>query len=253
MLRIKEAVILAGGLGTRLKSLVRDLPKPMADVSGRPFLSYLIEFLSSQGVRRAVISAGYKNGTITEYFGKAHKGVKLEYVIEEKPLGTGGALREAVKASEGKDVFAMNGDSFFALDLSKMEFFHLTGRPLVTMAIKPVADAARFGRVRVEDTRVAGFEEKAGSGPGFINGGVYILNRKILDPLNGFKESFSFENGFLRLNTGSILPFVSDSYFIDIGIPEDYLKARVELAGRVEKILMRPNGTPGRLKIIPAF
>lgn len=244
-MRIKEAVILAGGLGTRLKSVVRDLPKPMADVGGRPFLSYLLEYLSSHGVCRAVLSVGYRREAIMEAFGGGYGGVAIEYSVEDRPLGTGGGLKEALKICRGENVFALNGDSFFGVNLGSMEFFHVTGAPLLTMAVKPVADIARFGSVRVEDSRVAGFEEKK-TGPGFINGGVYIINRSILDELDGFKEGFSFEGDFLKYNAGSILPFVSDSYFIDIGIPEDYAKARFELAGRFDRLLKRASGPQGR-------
>ncbi|MBI5469338.1 MAG: nucleotidyltransferase family protein [Deltaproteobacteria bacterium] len=249
-MRVKEAVILAGGLGTRLKSVVRDLPKPMADVSGRPFLSYLLEYLSSHGINKVVLSVGFRREAIMECFGGGHSGVAIEYAVEDRPLGTGGGLREALKLCRGENVFALNGDSFFGVNLGSMEFFHVTGGPLLTMAVKPVVEIARFGSIRVEDARVAGFEEKK-TGPGFINGGVYIINRRILGALDGFKESFSFESDFLKLNSGSILPFVSDSYFIDIGIPEDYAKARFELAGRFERLLKRPNRPHGQ-KAVPA-
>ncbi|MFQ5737196.1 MAG: nucleotidyltransferase family protein [Thermodesulfobacteriota bacterium] len=228
MMMIKEAVILAGGFGTRLKSVVSDLPKPMADTGGRPFLSCLIDYLAIGGVRRVILSVGYMHETITDYFKTEWNGVEIRYVVEHKPLGTGGALKAALGAVSGSDVLVLNGDSFLRIDLADFSRFHLEKNGGMTMAVKRMKDLDRYGTVILDGETVRDFIEKMRAGAGYINAGVYILNKKRCGLLETDRESFSFEKDFLhkRTGSGSVFAYICNEYFIDIGLPEDYMKAK---------------------------
>lgn len=225
-----EAIILAGGFGTRLQPIVKDVPKPMADVNGRPFLSYLTDYLIVQGVGKVLLSVGYKYEIIKSYFGFKYKSIDIEYVIENEPLGTGGAIREALKSVKGEEAIILNGDTFFNLDLKKMVNFHSAHNSMVTIAVKPMCNFDRYGTVILKGDRIIGFKEKSFKDSGFVNGGVYVVNKGIFD---SFKQhnNFSFEVDFLQKNAdkSNLNAFLSDSYFIDMGIPEDYAKAQKEL------------------------
>lgn len=226
-----EAIILAGGLGTRLKDVVKDVPKPMAGVDGRPFLSYLLEYLASSGTKRVILSVGYKSEKIRDHFHGRFRGMEIEYVIEEAPLGTGGAIREGLTAVNGEDFLVLNGDTFFKLELKELMHFHLERNSILTMSLKLIRNFERYGSVSVKDGVVTGFEEKCFKNSGYINGGVYVLNKKIAGYLAGFERRFSFEMDFLGKGPHpfKVHGFISDGYFIDIGIPEDYVRAQDEL------------------------
>ncbi len=224
-----EAIILAGGFGTRLQSVVNDVPKPMAPVRGKPFLYYLLRYLLKQKITHIVLSVGYKYQTILDYFGDEFHGMTIDYVVEEEPLGTGGGISEAMKYISGDEAFVLNGDTFFDVDLADFLDFYKQSDAIMTMALKNMKNFDRYGIVKVVDGRVRAFLEKAPKREGAINGGVYILSRDI------FKEYtlpavFSFEN-FLETNLDSLQLYAKtyDAYFIDIGIPEDYDKAQKEL------------------------
>ena len=228
-----EAVILAGGLGRRLKSVVKDVPKPMADVNGRPFLCFLLDCLLPQGVSRAILSVGYKHEIIKDYFGTDYNGLALDYAIENEPLGTGGGIRKAMKSVEGDNFFVLNGDTFFDVSLASLAEFHCSKGASLTMALKRMENFDRYGAVIVEDEAVIKFNEKAFVKSGHINAGVYCVNKAIG---KAFEESgggarFSFETDFLqkRFREIKINAFVCDGYFIDIGIPEDLERAKTEL------------------------
>lgn len=226
-----EAIILAGGFGKRLKHVVGDVPKPMADIDGRPFLSYVMDYLSSQGVKKILLSVGYKYEVIKDYFGTKYMGMDIGYVIEEEPLGTGGAILKALKHASEDNVIALNGDTLFIVDLKRMFEFHLSKSAILTIALKPMSNFSRYGSVIVQDDRVRGFEEKSFKGYGYINCGIYAVNKGIMGFLGKYGESFSFEVDFLQKDSEDIRPyaFVSNGYFIDIGIPEDYERAKEEL------------------------
>jgi D-glycero-alpha-D-manno-heptose 1-phosphate guanylyltransferase len=193
-----EAIILAGGRGTRLQSLIKDVPKPMADVGGRPFLAYIMDYLSEQNISKALLSVGYKHEIISDYFGPQYKNLAIEYVIEDAPLGTGGAIREAIKEANGRDIAVLNGDSFFNVDLGRMFSFHCAHDSILTLAVKPMHNFSRYGTVVVEGNRVAGFEEKSPKGFGYINGGVYIMKKGILEFFRHNSSVFSLEVDFLH-------------------------------------------------------
>jgi D-glycero-alpha-D-manno-heptose 1-phosphate guanylyltransferase len=226
---VTQAIILAGGAGTRLRAVVSDVPKPLAPVRGRPFLSYLMDAMLQQGVEAIVLSVGYRADQIVAAFGQSYRGVPIRYAVEDQPLGTGGGLRKALALIDAYPVLAMNGDSYLGLDLTRMRQAHAESGAGMTMALRRMADTGRYGRVVVEDGRVVGFAPR-GAGPGLINGGLYLFAR---DPLLGrdLPPAFSFEGDFLANEVATLRPlaFETDGFFIDIGVPEDYARAQAEL------------------------
>lgn len=224
-----EAIILAGGFGTRLQKVVHDVPKPMAPVADRPFLTYLLDQLVRQGCTHVILAVGYKKEVIQNFFGANYKGIPLSYSIEEKPLLTGGALKKALDLATEDAVLVLNGDTFFDVDFSKMIDFHIENRSDVTLAVKELHDFSRYGTVIFDDDfRITRFTEKKKCLKGFINGGVYVLNRTLFN--NFSEDKFMMEKDFLEKYVDSKLftAFPCDGYFIDIGIPEDYEKANKE-------------------------
>ena len=226
-----QAIILAGGAGTRLQGVVRDVPKPMADINGKPFICYLLDYLAAYDVRKILLSVGYRYEIIRDYFGSQYKDMDIRYVIEDKPLGTGGALKKALMVAEGEEFMVLNGDTFFNLDLKKMIDFHHAEDSILTIAVKPMRDFDRYGTVNIKDSRIVGLEEKTFRHFGYINGGVYAMKKTISGFFDQDKDAFSFEVDFLHKKINNIRPFafISDDYFIDIGIPDDYKKAQEEL------------------------
>ncbi len=225
-----EAIILAGGFGTRLRAVVPDIPKPMAPVAGRPFLDLLLRNLSRQGVSRVVLSLGYKAEVITSHFGHRYRDMALVYAIEDAPLGTGGAVRQALAHCHSDRAVVLNGDTYLDIEISQLEdLWQRNGQPLIVA--REVADTARYGRLEAENDRVMRFAEKAASGPGLINVGCYLFPKYLLDafPLG---QPFSLEQDFLveAVQRESFGLFVTRGRFIDIGVPEDYTRAQVELA-----------------------
>jgi len=226
-----EAIILAGGLGTRLRPRVADRPKPMADVAGKPFLAWLLAYLAGQGVTGAIVSIGHRGAMIEEHFGAAHAGLALRYVVEETSLGTGGAIRRALAESRDDPVFVVNGDTMLCLDYAAMRnAHHRRGAATMTMALRRVDDAGRYGAVALSGGRVTGFAAGGGTGPGLINSGVYLMARDLLRGRD-LPPVFSFERDFLpgAAGEGIVAGFVTAGWFIDIGVPDDYERAQKEL------------------------
>jgi D-glycero-alpha-D-manno-heptose 1-phosphate guanylyltransferase len=223
---MKEAIILAGGLGTRLRNAVPDLPKCMAPVAGRPFLAHVIEHWRGVGITRFIFSLGYMHEVIEAYL----ETLDLTYacVVEEHPLGTGGAIQAATQAATTDNLLITNGDTLFKVDAQVLAKYHHEKGALVTLALKPMHDFDRYGVVNVDkEGRVKTFEEKKAVRDGLINGGVYILRKRALTGT----APFSFEKDYLepQVGGGRFFGYVSEAYFIDIGIPEDYNRAQKEL------------------------
>lgn len=219
-----EAVVLAGGLGTRLQKVVSDVPKPMAPVNGRPFLEYILEDLKNKGIRKVILAVGYKKEVIKNHFKNEYKGMKIEYSEENSPLGTGGAIKQALNYCEAEDIFIINGDTFFDVDFIEMKKKHEKNYNDLTIAIKEMENIDRYGTIVTKNEEIVKFEEKKYKEKGWINGGIYLLKRKLLK--NNKNISFSFEKEILE-NKKLVLRkgiFRSQGYFIDIGIPEDYYK-----------------------------
>lgn len=224
---IGEAVILVGGLGTRLRGVIGEMPKPLAPVCGRPFLAWMLDSLAEQGFGRVILATGYRGDQVQATLGTDWHGMVLEYSRESQPLGTGGAIALAAQRIAGEAFFVMNGDTWLRLDYAAFdEQAHESGARL-GIALTRVNDVGRYGAVRIEDSRVAGFLEKGSSGPGHINAGVYRLQRDLLSALPK-GESFSFEAQVLvpLVARESVFAYTDTSEFIDIGVPEDYMRAQ---------------------------
>ncbi|MCP5496499.1 MAG: NTP transferase domain-containing protein [Leptospiraceae bacterium] len=228
-----DAIILAGGKGTRLQSVVADVPKPMADIAGKPFLEYLLTHLAKYSIDNFVLSVGYKYQTVIDYFGDSFQNTPIYYSIEKEALGTGGAIRYSTQFAKSEDILILNGDTFFDLDIHKYHTFYKQLDIDIVIALKNMESFDRYGSVNVKDNFVTSFEEKGYKDQGYINGGVYILQREIFSKWDEFlpPSAFSFETDFLQKfpNKLKIGAYLNDGYFIDIGIPEDYQKAQKEL------------------------
>jgi D-glycero-alpha-D-manno-heptose 1-phosphate guanylyltransferase len=221
-----EAIILAGGHGTRLKEVVADLPKPMAPILGKPFLAYLLANLEKKGFKKVILSVGFMSEKIIGYFGNSYADIELIYVAEKKPLGTGGALRLALNESSQDHVFVFNGDTFLDFDAQAVEDLWLNNKCPIIIGIE-IEDTSRYGRLICKDNKVQGFLEKGLSGPGIINAGCYVFNRNQLDAFE-VGQPFSLETDYLSgaVKRQDFLLFATKGKFIDIGIPEDYQLAQ---------------------------
>jgi len=225
-----EAIVLAGGMGTRIRHVVPDRPKAMMDVAGRPFLEYLLDLMSRNGIARTVLATGHLHDSIQRHFGTGWRGMEICYSVEDTPLGTGGATWKALRLATRDDVFVFNGDTFFDIDLSVLRDFHLSLGADITLALKPMRDILRYGSVALKDGQIVGFREKSKTAEGLINGGIYVINRRLTGRM-AFPETFSLESDLLEKMAGAITigGSVQEGYFIDIGMPVDYARAQREL------------------------
>jgi D-glycero-alpha-D-manno-heptose 1-phosphate guanylyltransferase len=228
---ISEVMILSGGMGTRLKDTVPDLPKVMAPVSGHPFIYYLIKNLDKKGLTHFVFLLGYKHDVVINYLDANFKHLNKTYVIESIPLGTGGAILNGLQYCKEQTIAITNGDTYFDIDLSKMEFLHDKMRSDCTLALKPMKNYDRYGSVLFNNEfLIIDFIEKKFTTDGYINGGFYLIDKNSFLKFS-FQEVFSFEKDFLENKSldKKMYATIHDSYFIDIGIPEDYSKAQHEM------------------------
>lgn len=223
----EEAIVLVGGLGTRLRAVVSDVPKPLAPVAGRPFLAWLLDHLADNGMRHVVLAAGYLAERVVDSIGREWRGMEVNYSIESSPLGTGGAVRQACGLLRGDATHVLNGDTFLRYDMSALEQATRTAGSALGMALARVDDVARYGAVVCNAGRVDGFSEKGERGPGYINAGSYYLTSAALLALPK-DPAFSFEAKVLGPLTeaGKVCGYAATSGFIDIGVPEDYLRAQ---------------------------
>ena len=219
--------MLAGGLGTRLRSVVADRPKPLAPVGGRAFLEILLDELARQGCSRVVLSVGYRHELIQEAIGPIHAGMQIMYSIETHALGTGGAIWQAVSSCGESDFLVLNGDSFVRVDLAGMMAAHVRAAEMITICTVHVSDAGRYGAVLVQGGRVVGFAEKGAHGPAEINAGVYVIRRSVVSRWS-MPAVFSFEREFLARHVLELAPlaYPAEGGFIDIGVPEDFERAQ---------------------------
>jgi len=228
----QTAIVLAGGFGTRLKSVVQDLPKPMAPINEQPFLEHLLSWLSKAGITTVVLATGYKGRLIEEHFGDHHNDLNILYSQEHVPLGTGGAVQRALKRVNSSDpVWVLNGDTFFNCDLTAIAVAHREATADVTLALCSVDPADRYGLVDLDEEHlIRRFREKQIGAAGLINAGVYLLDPEALQRFD-FPESFSLERDFFEQHLLDLRLVGSPQagYFIDIGVPEDYARAQKEL------------------------
>ena len=223
-----DVVILAGGLGERLRHVISDTQKAMAPICGKPFLCYLLDELIAQGAQRFVLAVGYQSKQIEAYFGNAYRGVEIVYSREETPLGTGGSIRQALGFCKTTDVIVVNGDTFFDANLSALLQTHRKKRAALTLALKPMTGFDRYGTVSLAaDCRIVGFHEKKPVKAGLINGGVYAIKKSVAKKMPSGR--FSFEKKVLEPLKLDTFGTVFNGYFIDIGVPSDYFRAQTEI------------------------
>ncbi len=232
---ITTAIILAGGFGTRLQSVVNDLPKPMAPINGEPFLNYQLNYLKHYGIKNVILSVGYLAEKIKAYYGYNFNGLEIDYVVEENPMGTGGGIRLALEKCTESLSFVLNGDSFFDVDLIKFYDRHIQNRSQISLALRKVNNSSRYGTIeKTKENIISSFKEKSGiDHEGIINGGVYLLDKNLYLQKTPSATNFSIEKDFFekQLSNSLISGFEFEGYFIDIGIPEDYLKAQNDFKG----------------------
>lgn len=229
-MKTTTAIVLAGGLGTRLQQVVADVPKPMASIREKPFLFYQLQWLVQQGIQHIVLSVGYKHEIIQTYFGNVFQGVPISYVIEKELLGTGGAVKKCFEELKIQTAFVINGDTFFPISLRALEENFRTNYAEIILALKEIKQSARYGTVQVQGNKICSFEEKKYVEKGFINGGIYVVRNSIFQK-QLLPEKFSLETDIFMKYTadGNIYGIPFETYFIDIGIPEDYERAQLEI------------------------
>ncbi len=218
------AVVLAGGLGSRLRPAVSDRPKVLAVINDRPFLLYLLDCLAAAGVQKVVICAGYLAGQVSETIGSRYRDMELHYSVEITQLGTGGALRLALPLLDSERLLVSNGDSFFDADLEAFLNLHQSAGAAVSLLLAAVADAGRFGAVDLApDSSVIRFEEKElNRGSGLINAGIYLLERSVVEGLPPGVAISLEKEVFPALAGNGLYGFPQTARFIDIGTPADY-------------------------------
>lgn len=228
-----ECIVLAGGPGTRLRGVIGETPKCMALVAGKPFLHHLFDYLEAQHCTKAILSLGYKHEMVEAWLDKADWNFTIETVIETEALGTGGGIQLAMTKASAANVFVINGDTLFRVDLDALALFHTAKNSCTTLALKSLQDFDRYGVVCcAEDGTILSFEEKKPVADGLINGGIYLVNKAFFEQKR-LPQRHSFEKDYLEaFVTGQqFYGYRSSAYFIDIGIPADYEQAQKDLAG----------------------
>ncbi len=227
---MKEVIILAGGFGTRLKSVINDKPKCLAEVNERPFISYLVDSLLKYNYNRFIFSLGYLKEHVIEYIMTTYPNLNVVFSVEEQPLLTGGAIRLALDYVKSDSVLILNADTYLGIDLNCLYQYHIKENLDITITLKPLYNFDRYGSVKFDkEKKILSFDEKQLTDFGYINCGYIYIKKNILNnyPIN---SPFSFEKDFINkhLDLFKINAFIDESYFIDIGIPEDYLKASLD-------------------------
>ena len=227
---INEAIVLAGGLGTRLQAVVPDLPKSLAPVAGKPFLAYLLDYSKKQNIQKFIFALGHKTEQIEAFVKKYLPEGTYTFSVEGEPLGTGGAIYKACKLASTPNTIVINADTFFGISFQNLSIIHELRKAACTMSLKPMTSFNRYGAVEIHKQVITGFSEKKHHASGLINGGVYALSTEAFLQ-KSFPAVFSFEKDYLEkeFSGRQIMGMISDAYFIDIGIPEDYQRAQEEL------------------------
>lgn len=247
-----QALVLAGGEGTRLRPLTLATPKPVMPLAGRPFLTFMLDWLGSHGVDEVILSCGFMSDAVREVLGDIHRGMRLRYVVEEQPLGTGGPMRLAL--DEGlleERLFVLNGDVLNDMDLTMQLARHEETGAKATLALIEVGETASYGVVPTDaDGRVETFLEKS-DGPAptnRINAGAYVLERSVAEAIEpGRAVSFEREVFPELVKEGSLYGFAAAGYWIDIGTPERYLEATYDLLAGTVASTLPPRDETGSL------
>jgi D-glycero-alpha-D-manno-heptose 1-phosphate guanylyltransferase len=223
----EEAIVLVGGLGTRLRPLVSDVPKPLAPVAGRPFLAWVLDHLAGAGVARTILAAGYMADAVESAIGDRWQGMAIDYSVEDSPLGTGGAVRKASALLHGEAAHVVNGDTFLRYSPARLADATRRAGAGIGIALAAVEDVARYGAVEREGDTIVGFSEKGRHGAGWINAGCYFLPSDTIAALPG-AAAFSLEGDVVAplAAAGRAIGHAETSDFIDIGVPEDYRRAQ---------------------------
>lgn len=233
-----QAILLAGGLGTRLRSVVSDRPKPMALIEGRPFMEYVVRGLARFGITDIIFAVGYKGSMVEEHFGDGTAfGIRASYAYEEELLGTAGAIKNAGRFVTEDSFFVLNADTFYRIDYGRLVTIKEENGLDMALVLREVPDVSRYGAAVLDGVMLTGFNEKAKeAGPGTINGGVYLMSRKLLDEIPAGKVSLEHEMIPGWMKEGRRLGgFVNDGYFIDIGVPDDYFRFQEDVKKGVIK------------------
>lgn len=233
-----QAILLAGGLGTRLRAVVSDRPKPMALIGDKPFMEYVVHELSLHGITNIIFAVGYKGSMVEEYFKDGSGfGVSVSYAYEEELLGTAGAIKNAGQYVTDDQFFVLNADTFYQMDYGRLAKVMEEGSLDMALVLREVSDISRYGAAVLENGRLTGFNEKSEEKrPGTINGGVYLMKRKLLSRIPAGKVSLEQEMIPEWMKAGAALGgIVNDGYFIDIGVPEDYYKFQSDVQRGVIK------------------
>lgn len=225
------AIVLVGGLGTRLRAISGDTPKPLMPIGERPFLEYVLDMLIDAQVSPICLATSYRHELFRKQFAATYRGTSLLYSVEHEPLGTGGAILQCFNDYHLPTALVLNGDTLFRLSISALVQSHISAKSRLTLALRSVPDVSRYGAVTCDsDDRIVAFEEKGTVRQGFVNGGTYVVDRSIFEFVD-LPAKFSFEIDFLQKYVSTLRPLgvVSDGYFVDIGIPEDLERARREM------------------------
>ena len=225
-----KAIILAGGFGTRLSNKVPNIPKPMAPIAGRPFLAYIMDRLVDTQINQATLSVGYRAEIVMDYFKNSYKGLSINYISEDKPVGTGGAIAYALENVKDDHVLVINGDTLVNINYLNLIEWYLKNPTKVAVVVKKISDVSRYGTVKIQNGIISGFSEKGENGEGWINAGIYLMEGDLFNDYQ-LPNSFAFEKDFLQRYSTNLMPSVykTSCYFIDIGTPEDYERAEIEL------------------------
>lgn len=229
-----QAIILAGGFGSRLKTVVNEVPKPLAPISNKPFLYWLIIYLQQQGITNFIFSLGYLHQQVKDFLANNFSHLAYECFVEDEPLGTGGAIKFCIKNSTQKDILIVNGDTFFDLNIKDFYQFYQQTQSQCSIALTPMEDFDRYGSVEINaENVIVKFKEKTYCQNGFINTGLIFFNKEVfLDKTKSLPQNFSYEKDFLEPNIANlkVTGYITNGYFIDIGIPEDYFRANKEIS-----------------------
>jgi len=226
--KVTTCILLAGGFGTRLQSVVQEVPKVLAPIANQPFLHYVFTYLQQQEIKTIILAIGYKSEAVKAFAANWVNVFEIIYSLEETPLGTGGAIQLACTKTKEEHVLIINGDTFFPIDLQQLAKLHFSKSPNdLSIALKKLTNFDRYGVVLTdEEHAITAFQEKQPTQEGSINGGIYLLNTNVFEEYQ-FPLQFSFEKDFMETHLQLLYfyGFEFDSYFIDIGIPSDYLLA----------------------------
>jgi D-glycero-alpha-D-manno-heptose 1-phosphate guanylyltransferase len=222
---VQEVIILAGGLGTRLQSVVGDVPKCMAPINGIPFIDFVITYLKGEGITRFIFSLGHKSNIVISHIDATWKDIEKVYVVEDKQLGTGGAIKKACEVATNENILVVNGDTLFNIDVAELGMKHFEVNAECTVALSTIYNAKRYGTIELtNEGLITSFNENQFTSEALINGGMYYLNKiKFLQKAPA--HIFSFEQDYLKkyVSLGNFYGLLYRNYFIDIGVPEDYL------------------------------